>query len=115
MRHLTATAGAALALLASLSTPVAAQQVTLYGRVDLSIAQRANATDNTELRNGSGSRFGVRGSEDLGDGLRQTVEQSEAVEVVPPVSGRAADFNGDGVVSGADFAIFVRAFNTSCE
>ena len=26
-----------------------------------------------------------------------------------------ADFNGDGVVSGADFAIFVRAFNTSCE
>ncbi len=66
--------GAALALAACLSAtltaPAAAQQVTLYGRLDLSIAQRADAADNIELRNGSGSRFGVRGSEDLGGGLR---------------------------------------------
>ena len=49
---------------------LAGAEVTLYGRVDLSIAQRANAADNTELRNGSGSRLGVRGSEDLGGGLK---------------------------------------------
>jgi predicted porin len=48
---------------------LACAEVTLYGRVDLSIAQRANAADDTELRNGSGSRLGVRGSEDLGGGL----------------------------------------------
>lgn len=48
----------------------AAAQVTLYGRVDLSIAQQADASKNIELRNGSGSRLGVRGSEDLGGGLK---------------------------------------------
>ena len=47
----------------------------------------------------------------------------QAVEVPPPDPevdacrslACRADFNGDGVVSGADFMIFVRAFNTSCE
>lgn len=58
--------GTALALLATGAT---AQQLTVHGRLDLSIAQRANAADNLELRNGSGSRFGLRGSEDLGGGL----------------------------------------------
>lgn len=58
------------ALLATLAAPTLAQQVTLYGRVDLSIAQRAGQPDNLELRNGSGSRFGVRGTEDLGGGLK---------------------------------------------
>lgn len=48
----------------------AAAQVTLYGRVDLSLAQQADAVKNHELRNGSGSRLGVRGSEDLGGGLK---------------------------------------------
>ena len=59
----------AAALLGAFSG-LASAEVTLYGRVDLSIAQRANAADNTELRNGSGSRLGVRGSEDLGGGLK---------------------------------------------
>lgn len=63
-------AGAALAATLATALPAVAQQVTLYGRLDLSLAQRADAADNTELRNGSGSRLGVRGSEDLGGGLR---------------------------------------------
>lgn len=48
-----------------------AQQVTVYGRVDLSMAQRAGQPDNLELRNGSGSRFGVRGVEDVGGGCAE--------------------------------------------
>lgn len=51
--------------------PAAAQSsITVYGRVDLSAAQQADATSNTELRNGSASRLGLKGEEDLGDGLR---------------------------------------------
>lgn len=40
----------ALAVLASLGGAAAAQQVTLYGRVDLSLAQQADAVSNKELR-----------------------------------------------------------------
>jgi predicted porin len=58
------------AALAALTGTATAQQVTVYGRVDLSIAQRAGQPDNLELRNGSGSRFGLRGTEDLGGGLK---------------------------------------------
>lgn len=42
----------------------------MYGRVDLSLGQQADAARNTELRNGSGSRFGIRGTEDLDGGLK---------------------------------------------
>ena len=59
----------AAALLCTLSS-LATAQVTVYGRIDLSLAQQADAVKNTELRNGSGSRFGLRGTEDLGGGLR---------------------------------------------
>jgi predicted porin len=64
-----AAATAASAAHAQLQAP-APSSVTVYGRVDLSIAQQADAPSNRELRNGSGSRLGVRGVEDLGGGLR---------------------------------------------
>jgi predicted porin len=57
-------AGHALAQSSSTGT------VTLYGRVDLSLAQQADAVKNREVRNGSGSRLGVRGEEDLGGGMK---------------------------------------------
>ncbi|OGA97718.1 MAG: hypothetical protein A3E25_23510 [Burkholderiales bacterium RIFCSPHIGHO2_12_FULL_69_20] len=57
------------ALLGAFSS-LATAQVTMYGRIDLSLAQPADAVENTELRNGSGSRFGLRGTEDLGGGLK---------------------------------------------
>jgi predicted porin len=60
----------AAALLSGFASITLAQQVTLYGRVDLSVAQQADAVKNTEIRNGSGSRLGVRGTEDLGGGLK---------------------------------------------
>ena len=47
----------------------AQDSLTIYGRVDLSAAQQVDAPPNKELRNGSASRFGLKGEEDLGDGL----------------------------------------------
>ncbi|PPE66667.1 porin [Caldimonas caldifontis] len=60
----------ALAVLGTLAGAAAAQSsVTLYGRVDLSLARNLG-TDYMVMQNGSGSRLGVRGVEDLGGGLK---------------------------------------------
>src|SRR5262249_11633182 len=59
---------AALAAVAGAASPQS--NVTIYGRVDLSLAQQADAIDNKEVRNGSGNRLGFKGTEELGDGLR---------------------------------------------
>lgn len=59
----------ALAALTAFTGAVSAQSnVTLYGRVDLSVA-RNMGSDADNIQNGSGSRLGLRGSEDLGGGL----------------------------------------------
>jgi predicted porin len=60
----------ALALATLAGGALAQSSVTVYGRVDLSLAQQADAVKNNEVRNGSGSRLGFRGVEDLGDGLK---------------------------------------------
>jgi len=58
-----------LAALGAFAGVASAQSsVTLYGRVDLSV-NKASGTDKKGLTNGSGSRFGARGVEDLGGGL----------------------------------------------
>jgi len=58
----------ALAVLGAFAGAASAQSsVTLYGRVDLSVAKNAG-TAQKAMQNGSGSRFGVRGVEDLGGG-----------------------------------------------
>ena len=58
-----------LAALGAFASVASAQSsVTLYGRVDLSI-NKPTATKSKNLSNGSGSRFGVRGVEDLGGGM----------------------------------------------
>ncbi|TCP04841.1 porin [Caldimonas thermodepolymerans] len=60
----------ALAVLGAFAGAASAQSnVTLYGRVDLSIARNIG-TDHWVMQNGSGSRLGVRGAEDLGGGLK---------------------------------------------
>ncbi len=59
----------ALAALTAFAGAASAQSsVTLYGRVDLSVGKNIGS-DAKFLANGSGSRFGVRGVEDLGGGL----------------------------------------------
>ena len=58
-----------LAALASVASVASAQSsVTLYGRVDLSVAKNLGSSAKA-MQNGSGSRFGVRGVEDLGGGM----------------------------------------------
>jgi predicted porin len=59
----------AFAALATVAGAASAQSsVTLYGRVDLSI-NKPSGSAAKGISNGSGSRFGVRGVEDLGGGL----------------------------------------------
>jgi predicted porin len=58
-----------LAALGAFASVASAQSsVTLYGRVDLSIGKNAGNGAKV-MQNGSGSRFGVRGVEDLGGGM----------------------------------------------
>ena len=58
-----------LAALGAFTSVASAQSsVTLYGRVDLTV-NKGLGMDQKGLSNGSGSRFGVRGVEDLGGGL----------------------------------------------
>lgn len=60
----------ALAALTAFAGAASAQSsVTLYGRVDLSGAKNMGS-DAKGIQNGSGSRLGVRGVEDLGGGLQ---------------------------------------------
>lgn len=59
----------ALAAMTAFAGAASAQSsVTLYGRLDLSVAKNIGS-DAKALQNGSGSRFGVRGVEDLGGGM----------------------------------------------
>jgi len=59
----------ALAALTAFAGAASAQSsVTLYGRVDLSIG-KGPGSDAKQMANGSGSRLGFRGVEDLGGGL----------------------------------------------
>ncbi len=60
----------ALAVLGAFAGAASAQSsVTLYGRVDLSVGKNVGS-DNKVMQNGSGSRLGLRGVEDLGGGLQ---------------------------------------------
>jgi len=59
----------ALAVLGAFAGAAVAQSsVTLYGRVDLSVGKNLGAA-NKVMQNGSGSRLGLRGAEDLGGGM----------------------------------------------
>ena len=60
----------ALATLAAFAGAASAQSsVTLYGRVDLSVAKNIGSSAKA-MQNGSGSRLGLRGAEDLGGGMK---------------------------------------------
>ena len=59
----------ALAVLAASGAAMAQSSVTLYGKVDIGAA-RSIASDVNEIKQASGSRFGFRGTEDLGGGLK---------------------------------------------
>ncbi len=59
----------ALATLGAFASVASAQSsVTMYGRVDLSVGKNAGSSAKV-MQNGSGSRLGMRGTEDLGGGM----------------------------------------------
>jgi len=78
------------AVIAAFTTAAAAQQassVTLYGIADINVAQSethagATITGIDQVPNPRGSRFGMRGSENLGGGLR-AIFQLEAALSLP--------------------------------
>src|SRR5690554_2252199 len=63
----------ALAVLASAGGALAQSSVTLYGRIDTSVgSEKIDGVNTSEMFSGrlSTSRIGLRGSEDLGGGLK---------------------------------------------
>ena len=60
----------ALAVLGAFAGAASAQSsVTLYGKVDLALGKATGSADK-QVRDGAGSRVGVRGVEDLGGGMK---------------------------------------------
>ncbi|VVD79191.1 MULTISPECIES: porin [Pandoraea] len=86
MRQKTLFAGLVLAGLAAGAVPAMAQSnVTLYGIIDdaLTYSSNQNGKSNTYLRNGNlaGSRWGLRGTEDLGGGTRALFQLENGFDV----------------------------------
>lgn len=86
----------ALAALTAFAGAASAQSsVTLYGRVDLSVAKNVG-NDAKGIQNGSGSRLGFRGVEDLGGGLSAffNIEHRFNADTGADTSGNVRFWNG---------------------
>lgn len=73
----------ALAVLATTGAAMAQSSVTLYGRMDASIgATKLNGVSTTQLYSGNltSSRWGMRGTEDLGGGLKAMFQLEAGIE-----------------------------------
>jgi predicted porin len=79
----------ALAVLGFAGAASAQSSVTLYGRMDLSIGKNIGSAEKG-MFNGSGSRLGVRGVEDLGGGLKGVFQLEHRFDAD---TGQAANFN----------------------
>jgi len=81
----------ALAALTAFAGAASAQSsVTLYGRVDLAVGKNIGS-DAKYLSNGSGSRLGLRGSEDLGGGLSALFNIEHRFEADTGITGSGAN------------------------
>lgn len=93
-------------LLAAVTTAALAQdQVTVFGVLDLGVTQlRASGAGSLRLLNGDGntsSRLGLRGSEDMGGGLRANFWIEAAVNVDNGTGAATSTNNIDSVNTGA--------------
>jgi len=73
----------ALAVLATTGAAMAQSNVTLYGRIDTSIgAEKVNGVSTTKMFSGAltTSRWGLRGSEDLGGGLKANFQLETGIK-----------------------------------
>jgi len=101
----------ALAVLAASGAAMAQSSVTLYGRVDASIGSEKNTVtgvSTTKMFNGSdggltGSRWGLKGTEDLGGGLSASFVLENRFNVDDGTNddagGVVGGFNGDAYVA----------------
>jgi predicted porin len=88
----------AIAFAALSGSALAQSSVTVYGRIDLSLSQQADAVANKEIRNGSGSRLGFRGTEDLGDGLKAIFQIESRFNADDGTQTRSAFWDGKSIV-----------------
>ncbi len=89
----------AIAGLSALAGVAHAQSsVTVYGRVDQSIRQRAGEVERKEVANGSGSRLGFRGVEDLGNGLKAVFQLEHRFNADDGTNPNTAFWHGKSVV-----------------
>ena len=96
----------------AVSAPTLAQNVTLYGRVDMSVSYQSRIFVNgkvvdqsvTALDSGgySGSRFGFRGREDLGDGYGALFVLESGVQADTGASGQGGRLFGRQAYVGLD-------------
>jgi predicted porin len=108
----------ALAALTAFAGVASAQSsVTLYGRVDLSVAKNIG-NDAKGIQNGSGSRLGLRGSEDLGGGLSAlfNIEHRFNADTGADSTGGTRFWNGRSLVGlkgGFGQVVFGREYTTA--
>lgn len=108
----------ALAALTAFAGVASAQSsVTLYGRVDLSI-NKGIGNDAKNISNGSGSRLGLRGSEDLGGGLSAlfNIEHRFNADTGADSTGGVRMWNGRSLVGlkgGFGQVVFGREYTTA--
>jgi len=108
----------ALAALTAFAGAASAQSsVTLYGRVDLSVNKNIGS-DVKNISNGSGSRLGFRGTEDLGGGLSAlfNIEHRFNADTGADSSGNVRFWNGRSLVGlqgGFGQIVFGREYTTA--
>ncbi|GAB4125892.1 MAG: porin [Rubrivivax sp.] len=108
----------ALAALTAFAGAASAQSsVTLYGRVDLSV-NKPIGTDAKQISNGSGSRLGFRGVEDLGGGLSAifNIEHRFNADTGADSTGGVRTWNGRSLVGlqgGFGQVVFGREYSTA--
>lgn len=108
----------ALAALTAFAGAASAQSsVTLYGRVDLSVGKGIGTAEKS-MGNGSGSRLGVRGVEDLGGGMSAlfNIEHRFNADTGSDSSGGLRHWNGRsfvGLQGGFGQVVFGREYSTA--
>lgn len=90
---------AAIVALACIAVPAAAQStVTLYGRVNTTLeSQKSNGLQNTTVSDNN-SRFGFKGSEDLGGGLKALFQLESGFDSSTGATTRGALFGREAIV-----------------
>jgi predicted porin len=103
------------ALTAFVGAASAQSSVTLYGRLDASVG-KGIGSDQKSMGNGSGSRFGVRGVEDLGGGLSAVFQLEHRFDSDTGMQSTTRFWHGRSIVGlkgGFGQVVFGREYTTA--